>query len=173
MFYLPVSLGTGGQGSPRRVDYFLGLHLLDIGHSKNMWSAKLCLLDCFLGHALWLLNKVIIEGLALNWLFQSIALSFITLLYKSWFHDLVLGFDLNAHNHVNNSSDVFVEYLSDFNIYVCFWNCRVHLLIGVSGGNQLEHLMACAHSMRQLYVSLKRYVIIMAFTLKLLCLIML
>lgn len=47
----------------------------------------------------------------------------------------------------------------------CF-NSRVHLLIGVSGGNQPERLMACAHSMKQLYVSLKRYVIIMAFALK-------
>ena len=42
-----------------------------------------------------------------------------------------------------------------------YLNYRVHLLIGVSGGNQPEHLMACAHCMRQLCVSLKRYVIIM------------
>lgn len=50
-------------------------------------------------------------------------------------------------------------------LYPAMFNYRGHLLIGFSGENQPEHLMACAHSMRQLYVSLKRYVIIMDFAL--------
>lgn len=55
-------------------------------------------------------NKVISKGLTLNLVFLCTATSFITFMCKSWFHDLMFRFGLNARNHINSSLNVFVDF---------------------------------------------------------------